>query len=179
MLVEPTPIAGVLVVRPRIFTDARGHFLETWQAARYREAGIPDDFVQDNVSVSALGVVRGLHAQRAPHAQSKLVTVLQGRIYDVAVDARGGSATYGQWVAVELRASEGSQLYIPAGCLHGFQALEAGTVVSYKCSTPYMPEAECIVRYDDAALDIPWPLAPVQLSDRDAAGGAFGVVAPL
>lgn len=167
--VDRTPLDGLLVVRPRIFRDQRGAFFETWNQAGYALAGIDDVFVQDNVSVSHRGVLRGLHAQRMPHEQGKLVTVLQGRVFDVAVDVRTGSTTYGRWYGIELDAASGMQLYIPAGFLHGFLALEDDTVFSYKCTAPYHPEAEFSVRWNDPTLSIRWPLEDVLLSDKDAA----------
>jgi dTDP-4-dehydrorhamnose 3,5-epimerase len=176
VITEATPLPGVLLLRPRLFRDARGHFLETWARARYEAAGLPAEFVQDNVSVSARGVVRGLHAQAAPHAQGKLVTVAHGAIFDVAVDARPGAPTFGQWYGVELRASEGTQLWIPPGFLHGFQALEDGSVVQYKCTAPYHQAAEFSVRWDDPAIGIRWPLEAPLLSDKDAEAPTMAAV---
>ncbi len=173
LVVEPTPLEGLLVVRPRVFRDDRGAFHETWNQARYAEAGLGVTFVQDNVSVSRRGVLRGLHAQRAPHEQGKLVTVLRGRAFDVAVDIRAGSPTYGRWYGVELDGTAEIQLYIPPGFLHGFLALEDDTVFNYKCTTPYRPEAEFSVRWDDPALGIAWPLADVAVSTKDAAAATF------
>jgi dTDP-4-dehydrorhamnose 3,5-epimerase len=173
LVVEPTLLEGLLVVRPRVFRDDRGAFQETWNAARYTEAGLGVTFVQDNVSVSHRGVLRGLHAQRAPHEQGKLVTVLRGRAFDVAVDIRAGSPTYGRWYGLELDGAAGTQLYIPPGFLHGFLALEDDTVFAYKCTTPYRPEAEFSVRWDDPALGIVWPLAEVVMLARDAGAATF------
>jgi dTDP-4-dehydrorhamnose 3,5-epimerase len=167
--IESTPLEGLLVIRPRVFRDARGAFFETWNQARYTEAGLPEFFVQDNVSTSRRGVLRGLHAQRAPYAQGKLVTVLFGRAFDVAVDIRAGSPTYGQWHSIELDAGTGTQFYIPPGFLHGFVALEDDTVFSYKCTSPYRPTAEFSVRWDDPLLGISWPLTEVEVSPKDAA----------
>ena len=173
LVMETTPLEGLLVVRPRVFRDERGAFHETWNLARYAEAGLGMTFVQDNVSVSHRGVLRGLHAQRAPYEQGKLVTVLRGRAFDVAVDIRMGSPTYGRWYGVELDGEEGTQLYIPPGFLHGFLALEDDTVFAYKCTTPYRPEAEFSVRWDDPELDIAWPLADVVMAARDASAATF------
>jgi dTDP-4-dehydrorhamnose 3,5-epimerase len=168
-VIETTPLDGVLVVRPRLFADARGSFRETWREAAYGAAGITAHFVQDNLSVSHAGVLRGLHAQRAPHAQGKLVSVPHGRAYDVAVDIRPHSPTYGHWFALELDGVSGVQLYIPPGCLHGFLALEDHTVVQYKCTVEYHAQAEYAVRWDDPTLGIAWPAPPRVFSDKDAA----------
>jgi dTDP-4-dehydrorhamnose 3,5-epimerase len=173
LVVEPTPLEGLLVVRPRVFRDDRGAFQETWNAARYAEAGLCVTFVQDNVSVSHRGVLRGLHAQRAPYEQGKLVTVLRGRAFDVAVDIRAGSPTYGRWYGLELEGTAGTQLYIPPGFLHGFLALDDDTVFAYKCTTPYRPEAEFSVRWDDPELGIAWPLTDVSVSTKDAGAAMF------
>ena len=170
MEVERLAIPDLLLLRPRVFTDERGRFFECWNRERYREAGIPEAFVQDNISVSKKGVLRGLHAQRPPHAQGKLVSVLQGRVFDVAVDVREGSPTYATWVGVELSAVEANQLYIPPGFLHGFLALEDDTVFSYKCTAPYQPGAEYSVRWDDPDLAVSWPITEPELSDRDRVG---------
>ena len=171
--IDSTPLEGLLVIRPRVFRDVRGAFFETWNQERYSEAGLPAVFVQDNVSISQRGVLRGLHAQRAPHEQGKLVTVLHGRAFDVAVDIRSGSPTYGKWHSIELDADVGTQFYIPPGFLHGFVALEDDTVFSYKCTSPYRPDAEFSVRWDDPALGIMWPLADVVMSAKDAGAPMF------
>ena len=171
LVMETTPLEGLLVVRPRVFRDERGAFLETWNQARYAESGLGVTFVQDNVSVSHRGVLRGLHAQRKPYEQGKLVTVLRGRAFDVAVDIRAGSPTYGRWYGLELDGTAATQLYIPPGFLHGFLALEDDTVFAYKCTTPYRPEAEFSVRWDDPILAIVWPLLEVTMAPKDAKAG--------
>ncbi|SFH49785.1 dTDP-4-dehydrorhamnose 3,5-epimerase [Palleronia marisminoris] len=171
MNIEATSLPDVFCVTPRRFGDARGFFAETWSRSRMARAGIDVEFVQDNHSLSeAAGTVRGLHFQAAPHAQAKLVRCGRGRLFDVAVDIRRGSASYGQWVGVELSFENGRQLYIPAGFAHGFVTLEPGTEIVYKCSDVYAPDTEGSVRWDDPDLGIDWPLsgAPV-LSDKDAA----------
>jgi dTDP-4-dehydrorhamnose 3,5-epimerase len=178
MEVERLAIPDVLLLRPRVFTDERGRFAESWSRERYREVGILEDFVQDNISASKKGVLRGLHAQRRPHAQGKLVSVAHGAIYDVAVDARIGSPTFGQWIGIELRAIHGTQLWIPAGFLHGFQALEDGSVVHYKCTVAYQPEGEFSVRWNDPAIGIRWPLETPLLSSKDAEAPGFSEVDP-
>jgi dTDP-4-dehydrorhamnose 3,5-epimerase len=171
MIVEPLALPEVLLLRPRVFHDARGHFVETWNAVRYREAGIRLDFAQDNVSVSHRGVLRGLHVQH-PNGQGKLVTVLQGRVFDVAVDVRAGSPRYGQWVGAVLDGDSKAQLWVPPGFLHGFLALEDHTIFSYKCTALYNPAAEFSVRWNDPAIGIAWPGMhagdPFRIADKDA-----------
>jgi dTDP-4-dehydrorhamnose 3,5-epimerase len=168
MEVEPLALPEVQLIRPRVFRDSRGHFVETFSAHRYADVGIRDPFVQDNVSVSARGVVRALHAQH-PNGQGKLITVLRGRVYDVAVDVRVGSPRFGAWVGVELDDVAMHQLYIPPGFLHGFVALDDHTVFSYKCTALYVPSAELCVRWNDPAIGIVWPQLPYILAPRDAA----------
>lgn len=171
MQIEPTPLPGVLILTPPRFGDARGWFCETWNAARLAAAGIHIPFVQDNHSFSAAkGTLRGLHFQRPPHAQDKLVRCTRGAILDVAVDIRRGSPAYGKWVGVELSAADGRQLLIPRGFLHGFVTLCDDCEVQYKCSDVYAPDCDGAVRWDDPDLAIDWGLnglAPV-LSDKDA-----------
>jgi dTDP-4-dehydrorhamnose 3,5-epimerase len=150
-----------------VFEDGRGAFFESWQEARYEPHLGPQRFVQDNVSVSARGVVRGLHLQH-PHGQGKLVSVLHGMVYDAVVDVRVGSPTFGRWVGVTLSAADRRQLWIPPGFAHGYQALEDGTVFHYKCTAPHHPESEVAVRYDDPAIGIEWPLRDPNASPRDA-----------
>lgn len=162
-------ILGVYVVVPKVFRDARGWFVETYNAARYKAAGIMADFVQDNESHSMRGVVRGLHWQAGPHAQAKLVRVLRGAVWDVAVDIRRGSPTFGRYVAERLTAENARQFYIPRGFAHGFAVLEDDTVFAYKCDNLYCPTAERGLRFDDPALGIPWPDlgVPPILSEKD------------
>jgi dTDP-4-dehydrorhamnose 3,5-epimerase len=170
--IETTALSGVLIVTPRRFGDDRGHFSETWNRRALAEAGISVDWVQDNQSLSRRpGTVRGLHYQAPPHAQDKLVRVLAGAILDVAVDARRGSETFGRWVAVELSAENGRQLFVPAGFLHGFVTRAPDTVVFYKCSDYYAPAADGAVAWDDPDLAIDWGIDPgaATLSPRDAA----------
>jgi dTDP-4-dehydrorhamnose 3,5-epimerase len=170
--IDDTAIAGVKVLTPRRFEDARGWFSETWNRETLSGLGIDLDFVQDNHSLSVeAGTVRGLHYQAPPHAQDKLVRVVAGSILDVAVDARRGSPTYGHWVAEELSAENGRQLLIPVGFLHGFVTLEPRTEVVYKCSDVYAPSADGAVAWDDPDLAIDWGLAPgtALLSDKDRA----------
>ncbi len=169
MKVIETEIPGALILEPVIHRDARGYFTETYNAARYREAGIDAVFVQDNESLSQKGVLRGLHWQASPWSQAKLVRVIRGAVWDVAVDIRRGSPTFGRFVAVTLSAENGLQFYVPRGFAHGFLVLEDDTLFSYKCDNPYHPEAERGMKFDDPALAIPWPRldAPRLLSPKD------------
>lgn len=168
MTVTELDLPGVLLIEPRVFTDERGAFFESWHADRYREAGIHADFVQDNLSVSRHGVLRGLHFQE-PYGQAKLVSVLRGEVYDVAVDVRVGSPTFGRTTAVTLSDAEPRQLFVPAGFAHGFVVLSDEAVFSYKCTELYHPEAEQAVRWDDPDLAIAWPEAAPVLSPKDRA----------
>lgn len=166
MRVRPAGLPGVLLVEPRVHRDGRGFFLESWHAERYRAAGIGGPFVQDNHSCSVAGVVRGLHAQvRRP--QAKLVRCASGRIFDVCVDIRRGSPTFGRHVAVWLDGSSHRQLFIPAGFAHGFCTVEEPAHVEYKCTAPYDPEDEITVAWDDPDLAIPWPVERPLLSEKD------------
>jgi dTDP-4-dehydrorhamnose 3,5-epimerase len=161
---------AVIRIIPRRFEDPRGWFSETYQRDRFHAAGIDADFVQDNQSWSKpAGTLRGVHFQTPPHAQAKLVRCLKGRIWDVAVDLRSASPTYGQWVAAELTAARGEQLYLPAGFGHGFVTLEPETEVAYKVDAFYAPECDGGIAWNDPDLAIAWPLhgAP-ELSDKDA-----------
>lgn len=170
MKIVETALSGVLILEPRRFGDARGFFCESWNKQTLKEAGITVDFVQDNHSLSAAaGTVRGLHYQSPPHAQAKLVRCGRGRFFDVAVDVRRGSPTYGRWVGVELSFDNGLQLLIPAGFLHGFITREAETEIIYKCSDYYAPECDGAVRFDDPEIGINWGIEPgvAILSDKD------------
>jgi dTDP-4-dehydrorhamnose 3,5-epimerase len=175
MQVETTALDGVLILTPRRFGDDRGWFSEVWNARAMAEAGVPADFVQDNHSMSrAKGTLRGLHFQAPPHAQAKLVRCGAGAIWDVAVDARRGSPTYGQWLGVELSAANGRQLFVPEGFLHGFSTLTEGAEVLYKCTDYYAPSADGSVAWDSASLGIDWRLdgAP-ELSAKDQSAPDF------
>jgi len=170
MKAERLAIADVILVTPPKFGDSRGFFSETFNAARFAEAGISAPFVQDNQSLSEQrGTIRGLHCQISPNIQGKLVRVVKGAIWDVAVDARHGSPTYGQHVAAVLSAENWSQLWVPGGFLHGFCTLEPGTEVIYKVTAPYDRAAERGVIWNDPALALPWPVSDdeAQLSDKD------------
>lgn len=169
MQIERTALADVVILTPRRFGDARGWFCETWNAARMAEAGLDLPWVQDNHSFSAAkGTLRGLHYQSPPRAQDKLVRCTRGAILDVAVDIRSGSPGYGAWVAVELTAENGRQLFVPKGFLHGFLTLTTDTEVQYKCSDFYSPAHDGCVRWDDPALGIDWGVTAPVLSDKDA-----------
>jgi dTDP-4-dehydrorhamnose 3,5-epimerase len=168
MRVERLAIPDVRVVEPALFADARGHFFEAWHWDRYREAGIPEQFVQDNQSRSVRGVLRGLHAQRR-RPQAKLVRAVVGEIFDVAVDARTESPTFGRWVGVVLSAENRRQCYLPAGFLHGFCVLSDVAEVEYKCSVPYEPDDDIGVIWNDPDLAVGWPVTTPILSARDAA----------
>lgn len=168
--VEHSALPEVLILTPRRFADARGWFSESWNHRTLREAGIDIDFVQDNHSLSHRpGTVRGLHYQAPPHAQAKLVRVVRGAVFDVAVDARRGSPRFGRWTGVELSAENGRQIFIPAGFLHGFVTRTPDCEVLYKCSDDYAPEADGAVRFDDPELAIDWGIAPQEavISDKD------------
>ena len=169
MQVDRTPLPGVVILTPVRHGDARGFFAERWNRKTLKEAGIETDFVQDNHSLSARkGTLRGLHFQAPPHAQAKLVCCGRGALYDVAVDIRRGSPTYGQWTGVELSFENGRQLYVPEGFAHGFVTLTDDTEIVYKCSDHYAPEADGALLWSSVGID--WPLAgdPV-LSAKDAA----------
>ena len=166
MKVTPTELPEVLIVEPRVFGDARGHFYESFHAARYAEAGIRGPFVQDNHSRSVRGTLRGLHFQE-PRAQGKLVQVLRGKVYDVAVDVRRGSPRFGRWVGVELSDEQPRQLWVPPGFAHGFCVLSDGADFFYKCTELYAPECERSVAWNDPAIGIRWPIAEPILSAKD------------
>jgi dTDP-4-dehydrorhamnose 3,5-epimerase len=161
-----TDLPGVLVIEPDVYQDPRGFFLETYHAAKYRDGGIAAPFVQDNHSRSIRGTLRGLHLQPG-RPQGKLIRVVEGEIYDVAVDVRRRSPTFGRWVAVTLSAENFKQCYVPPGFAHGFCVLSQDAQVEYKCTDLYEPASEIGVAWNDPALSIPWPIAQPLLSDRD------------
>lgn len=182
MQLEKTRLPDVVILTPRRFGDARGWFSEIWNAEVMAGLGLDIAFVQDNHSHSAqAGTLRGLHYQRPPHAQAKLVRCTRGAIFDVAVDIRAGSPTFGQWVGVDLTAQNGRQLLIPVGFLHGFVTREPDSEVQYKCSDVYAPECDAAIRWNDPLIGIDWRLtgAPV-VSDKDAgASGMAGFSSPF
>ena len=170
--VQDTRLPGLKIITPERFGDARGFFSESYHRARLAEHGITCEFVQDNHSISAqVGTVRGLHFQTPPHAQAKLIRCGRGRLFDVAVDIRVGSPTFGQWDGIELSFENGRQLFVPKGFLHGFVTLEPDTEIIYKCSDYYAPKCDRAVRFDDPAIGIDWGVdtSVVVISDRDAA----------
>ena len=169
MRVVKTNIPDLLVLEPDVFSDTRGYFTETYNAKRYSDIGITNNFVQDNESLSMKGVIRGLHWQASPMTQAKLVRVVRGSVLDVAVDIRKNSPTFGQHVAVELSGENHKQFFIPRGFAHGFIVLEDDTLFSYKCDNLYSPEHERGLRFDDPKLDIKWPDIGVELvlSEKD------------
>ena len=170
MIIEKTVLADVFVLKPRRFEDSRGWFSEVWNADVLASHGITASFVQDNHSYSRdIGTVRGLHFQSPPRAQAKLVRCGRGRVFDVAVDIRRGSPTYGKWAGVELSRDSGLQIFIPAGFLHGFVTREPESELLYKCSDVYAPDCEGAIRFDDADIGIDWGIDPSAaiLSDKD------------
>ncbi|WP_110954047.1 dTDP-4-dehydrorhamnose 3,5-epimerase [Massilibacillus massiliensis] len=166
MKIIETKLAGVRIIEPKVFGDARGFFLETWSKEKYREAGIDVEFVQDNMSFSTKGVLRGLHFQN-PNAQGKLVSVAQGEVYDVAVDIRDGSPTFGEWVGVMLSGEKHNQFWIPPGFAHGFCVVSETAYFTYKCSDIYNPAADGGILWNDPAIGIKWPMVDVVLSEKD------------
>jgi dTDP-4-dehydrorhamnose 3,5-epimerase len=169
MKVQGCSLEGLRLIEPQVFGDARGFFLELWNEKRFQDAGLSAAFVQDNISFSRRGILRGLHFQK-PNAQGKLVSALQGELFDVAVDLRRSSATFGKWFAVVLSGDKKQQLYIPPGFAHGFQVVSDTALFHYKCTALYSPKDERTLRWDDPHLAIPWPLPEPVLSDKDRQG---------
>jgi dTDP-4-dehydrorhamnose 3,5-epimerase len=172
-----TDLPGVKRIEPRVFGDERGWFLETWREERYRAHDIGPHFVQANCSRSARGVLRGLHYQW-PEPQGKLVWVSSGRVFDVAVDIRPRSSTYGRWVGFELDAESHHQLWIPEGFAHGFQVLSEHATFNYLCTRPYRQDCDAAIAWNDARIGIDWPLEPAGLSDKDAAARPLAEIDP-
>jgi dTDP-4-dehydrorhamnose 3,5-epimerase len=162
-------LPGPLIIEPKVFGDTRGFFLETWNRQRYRDAGLDWNFVQDNVSFSRQGILRGLHFQN-PSAQGKLVYVLQGEVFDVAVDIRRSSPTFGRWHGLYLSAENKRQFFIPPGFAHGFAVLSASALFVYKCTEFYVPQNELTIAWNDPDIGIKWPLGNPQLSEKDTRG---------
>lgn len=176
MKVQTFPtLPGPLLLEPQVFRDDRGAFMELYREERYAAAGIADRFVQDNLSQSRMHVLRGLHIQH-PNGQGKLVTVLRGEVFDVAVDLRRGSPAFGRWAGVSLTAESARQLWIPPGFAHGFVVLSERALFSYKCTHPYAPANELTIRWDDPDIGIEWPVAEPVLSPKDAAAPALAEV---
>jgi dTDP-4-dehydrorhamnose 3,5-epimerase len=163
-----TGIPGLRVIEPDVHGDARGFFMDSWRASRYREAGLPGKFLQSNLSRSGPGVIRGLHFQ-SPRPQGKLVMVPEGRVFDVAVDVRPDSPTYRRWAGVELSAENQRQFYVPEGFAHGFCVLSEGALLAYLCTEEYSAENDRVIAWDDPDLGIRWPADCGRLSARDAA----------
>jgi len=158
-----------MIIQPRVLADQRGFFFESFRASEFSKHGVSTLFAQDNYSKSSLGVLRGLHFQNEPHAQGKLVQVLQGAVWDVAVDLRPGSSTFGRWHGLELSQANRTMLWIPPGFAHGFLALQEGSEVAYKCTVEYNPDSEGGYRWDDPAFAIAWPRMDVapKISEKD------------
>lgn len=175
MKIETTPIDGLLVLEPAVFQDERGYFFESYQFERYKEAGIKTDFIQDNESKSVRGVIRGLHYQLNPFSQAKLVRVIEGSVFDVAVDLRKNSSTFGKWFGLELNAENKKQFYIPRGFAHGFSVLSDTAIFSYKCDNYYNPGAEQGILYNDPFLNIDWriPESEALISEKDRTNSLF------
>lgn len=176
MKILPQPISGLLELQPDVFGDARGYFLETWNERGFAEAGLKARFVQDNVSFSQKGVLRGLHVQN-PNAQGKLIQVLQGEVFDVAVDIRQGSPTFAKWHGVRLSGESKRQFWIPPGFAHGFIVMSETALFHYKCTDFYSPTYEFTIRWDDPDIGIEWPVDNPSLSAKDRNGLLLGDVA--
>lgn len=166
MKIIASSLPGCVLIEPAVFGDSRGFFFETWNAERYAEQGLPGSFVQSNVSSSSRGVLRGLHYQW-PRPQGKLVTVLHGEVYDVAVDIRRGSPTFGRWEAFMLSGENRRQLWIPPGFAHGFAVLSDTALFNYLCTDVYVKEADAAIRWNDADLAVDWPISAPSLSAKD------------
>lgn len=168
MIVTAAALEGVLVIQPAVYGDERGFFMESWKASSYARAGVPGPMVQSNYSRSSRGVLRGLHYQH-PRAQGKLVSVVEGSIFDVAVDIRIGSAGFGHWTGMELSAANHKQLYIPAGFAHGFCVLSDVALVHYLCTEEFAPQHDASVAWNDPDIAVEWPIEPASVSGKDAA----------
>jgi dTDP-4-dehydrorhamnose 3,5-epimerase len=173
MEIITTKIPGLLIIKPQVFEDSRGYFFESYNRDKFAAAGIPVDFVQDNESKSQKGVLRGLHFQKPPFAQGKLVRVMKGAVLDVAVDLRKGSPTYGEWDSIQLSESNKFMYWIPAGMAHGFLTLEDNTVFFYKCTNLYNKESEGALLWSDPDLNIRWDFENPQLSGKDQIAPLF------
>lgn len=167
MEIVESKLKGVVVIKPRVFEDARGYFFESYNRQSFVKAGIDAEFVQDNQSLSQRGVLRGLHFQNPPFAQGKLVRVITGAVFDVAVDIRRGSPTYGQWFGQELTAANKWMMYIPPGFAHGFATLEDNTIFSYKCTNFYDKASEDALLWNDPDINIDWGISDPLLSEKD------------
>jgi len=175
--VMETGLAGLVIIEPQVHGDDRGYFKELWKQSSFTAAGLPANFVQSNVSRSAAGVIRGLHYQY-PNPQGKLVSVLEGRVFDVAVDIRADSPTYRQWVGVELSGSNHRQLFVPEGFAHGFCVLGESAVMNYFCTCEFDPLCDAAIAWNDPDIAIEWPIKPASLSARDSAAPRLRDIAP-
>ena len=173
MEIIKTPLVGLLVIKPRVFGDNRGYFFESWSKKSFSEVGLDLDFVQDNQSLSAKGVLRGLHFQNPPYTQGKLVRVIKGAVLDVVVDIRKNSPTYGQHFSVELSEKNKNILWIPPGFAHGFLTLEDNTIFTYKCTGLYNKESEGALLWNDIDFNIDWGIDNPLVSDKDLSAGTF------
>ena len=169
MKVTHCDIAGLLIIEPKVFGDARGFFMETWHEQRYREAGLDMRFVQDNLSLSRRGTLRGLHFQN-PRSQGKLVSVIEGEVFDVAVDLRRSSPTFGRWHGVNLSAQNRLQFFVPPGFAHGFAVLSETALLAYKCTELYSPKDEMTLLWEDSDVGVQWPVSEPALSEKDKKG---------
>lgn len=173
MIFEKTPIEGLVIIKPTVFEDERGHFFESYQKQRFKENGIDVDFIQDNQSLSQKNVLRGLHFQHPPYAQAKLIRVIKGAVLDVAVDIRKNSPTYGQHYLIELSEKNKTMFYIPEGFAHGFLTLEDNTIFTYKCSNYFNKQSEGALLWNDTQLAINWQTSNPVLSEKDKLAPAF------
>lgn len=174
MKIINTAIPDLLIIEPKVFYDERGYFFESFNQANFEASGMSYTFVQDNESLSAKGTIRGLHLQKPPYAQGKLIRAVSGAILDVAVDLRLSSPTYGRWLSVVLSAENKRQYFVPPGFAHGFKTLEDNTIINYKCTALYHKESEVSIQWDDPDLNIDWELdTPPLLSEKDLNGIAF------
>ena len=175
MEIQTTPIDGLLIITPKVFYDDRGYFLETYHVDHYKGLGLSVNFVQDNESKSTRGVIRGLHYQLNPFSQGKLVRVIEGCVFDVAVDLRKNSPTFGQWFGVELSAENKKQFFVPKGFAHGFSVLSENVVFTYKCDQYYNPQQERGILYNDEELGIDWKIPPLEviISEKDLKNKPF------
>ncbi len=167
MKIHDTGFPGLYAFEPKVFGDERGYFLESYRASIFKELGLNPEFVQDNESSSRRGALRGMHFQKPPHAQGKLLRVVVGAIYDVVVDVRVGSPTYGKWYGIELSQENKMSIYVPEGFAHGFVCLQDGSIVQYKCTDYYNPSSEGGLPWNDPGIGIDWPLTDVILSEKD------------
>lgn len=165
---EKTDIEGLIIVTPRVFPDDRGFFMETYKESEFKKNGIDLPFIQDNHSMSSKGVLRGLHFQKGLHAQGKLIRVISGKVWDVAIDCRPGSKTFLSWFGIELSAENKTMFYIPSGFAHGFVTLEDNTQFLYKCTAEFCKDSEGGIRWDDPVIGITWPIGDVLVSEKDA-----------